>query len=374
MATAKPAKKIFPIKTFISDLPTTHILQTPPSASESEARPARGRLVIIGDIHGMRKSLSSLLDKVTFDQHNGDHLILVGDLVNKGPDSAGVVDIAMKLGASAVRGNHENAVLHAAEQIRAKRESLLHAGILSIAERDSDSDANTKTGQATPAPAQTPSSGPDFELVGDMENFQKYMAANAGPDDVLHGAATYTTALKLSKRHLEWLASLPLILRVELPRDLISPFGENLIVVHAGLVPNVSLEKQEPHSIMHMRSLNRASSEGAAAAELLPTEDFGEEGWIKEWDSWQESQEVKTTVVFGHDAKRRLQVGKYTIGLDSACLYGYQLSALVISTGEGRVQHRVVQVDCVDEPVVPPVPVPVPQAGTEKETTQTETQ
>jgi diadenosine tetraphosphatase ApaH/serine/threonine PP2A family protein phosphatase len=198
------------------------------------------------------------------------------------------------------------------------------------------------------------------------------MAANAGPDEVQHGTATYTTALKLSKDQLEWLASLPLILRVELPHDLPSPFGENLLVVHAGLVPNVSLEKQEPHSIMHMRSLSRTSSEGNAITEFLPTEDFGEEGWVKEWDLWQESQESKTTVVFGHDAKRRLQVGKYTIGLDSACLYGHKLSALVISVSEGRIQHQVVQVDCVDEPVVPTVSVPQPV--TEKESGQTETQ
>ncbi|KAJ5984346.1 hypothetical protein N7481_006445 [Penicillium waksmanii] len=368
MATTKPAKKIFPIETFISDLPTSHILkQAPPSASASEnaARPARGRLVIIGDIHGMRKSLSSLLDKVNFSQQNDDHLIFVGDLVNKGPDSAGVVDLAMKLGASAVRGNHENAVLHAAEQINARRDDLVQAGVLTSVRGDRDSDP----GQATPERPQGPSSGPDFELVGDMENFQKHMAANARPDDVQHGAATYTTALKLSKDHLEWLASLPLILRVELPRDIPSPFGENLIVVHAGLVPNIPLERQEPHSIMHMRSLNRASSEGA---EFLPTEDFGEEGWIKEWDLWQESQESRTTVVFGHDAKRRLQVGKYTIGLDSACLYGHQLSALVISVCEGQIQHQVVQVDCIDEPVVPTVPVPQPV--TKKESIQTETQ
>ncbi|CAI7677364.1 unnamed protein product [Penicillium pancosmium] len=308
MATTKIAKKIYPIKTFISDLPTSHILkQASPSASDNAARPAHGRLVIIGDIHGMRKSLSSLLDKVNFSQQNGDHLILVGDLINKGPDSAGVVDLAIKLGASAVRGNHENAVLHAAGQISAKGDYLVQAGVLrsaSTVRGDRDSDPS----QTTPEHAQNPNSGPDFELIGDMENFQKHMAANAGPDDVQHGSATYTTALKLSKVQLEWLASLPLILRVELPGDIPSPFGENLIVVHAGLVPNVPLEKQEPHSIMHMRSLNRASSEGDAITEFLPTEDFGEEGWIKEWDLWQESQESKTTVVFGHDAKRRLQV------------------------------------------------------------------
>ena len=66
-----------------------------------------GRLVIVGDVHGMLKELVMLLDKVQFDKKH-DHLIFAGDMISKGPDSRGVVDLAMKLGATGVRGNHED--------------------------------------------------------------------------------------------------------------------------------------------------------------------------------------------------------------------------------------------------------------------------
>ena len=69
-----------------------------------------GRLMIVGDVHGMKDALMDLLDKVKFDAKH-DHLILAGDMISKGPDSPGVVDLAIKLGATGVRGNHEDRIL-----------------------------------------------------------------------------------------------------------------------------------------------------------------------------------------------------------------------------------------------------------------------
>ena len=58
----------------------------------------------------MKDALVDLLAKVKFDEKN-DHLVLAGDMISKGPDSPGVVDLAMKLGATGIRGNHENRVI-----------------------------------------------------------------------------------------------------------------------------------------------------------------------------------------------------------------------------------------------------------------------
>ena len=69
------------------------------------------RTAIIGDVHGMREALAGLLDRLQLAP--GDQLISVGDLVDKGPDPAGVVDDLAALKAKApfsvilVEGNHE---------------------------------------------------------------------------------------------------------------------------------------------------------------------------------------------------------------------------------------------------------------------------
>jgi hypothetical protein len=323
----KSSDKIFPITTFISDLPTNLI----PFPSSSENGPVSGRLVIVGDVHGMMKSLEAILDKVSFDKNKGDHLILVGDLVNKGPDSASVIDLAMKLGASAVRGNHENAVLNAAAGINTTKDSPLHPeGLIGSA--------------AVPE-------NPEADLPGDNARDAE-VPDESGPATSAGNSTSQTAASVLSKRQLDWLAALPLILRAKLPRVPTSSLGDTLIVVHAGLVPGIALEEQDPHAIMHMRSLVCASGDEDG---FIPAEVSGEESWVMEWDRWQDRLASKTTVIFGHDAKRRLQRSKYAIGLDSGCLYGHQLSAVVIGVSDGEIEHRVIQVECADVPIVPTV-------------------
>ncbi|KAJ5907458.1 hypothetical protein N7495_000140 [Penicillium taxi] len=307
MKPTKPPAKIFPISSLISELPSNVIL--PLSGNTSE----RGRLIIIGDVHGMRKSLEALLEKVSFEKSKGDHLVLTGDLTNKGPDSPGVVDLAIKLGASAVRGNHENAVLNAAAAINAT------------------SDSQNNTGDLSSSAASENESAPNPP-----------------------SAATQSTASALSKLQLDWLAALPVALRIKLPPDLPSSLDNNLVAVHAGLVPGIPIEEQDPHAILHIRSLERSPED---EHKFLPALARGEESWTVEWNRWQDSLETKTTVIFGHDARRGLQISSHAIGLDSGCLYGNKLSAVVIEASNGRIGHQIIQVECADTPVAPKEPV-----------------
>src|SRR5262249_7089141 len=64
---------------------------------------------IVGDVHGCRRELEQLLDRIRFS--SGDRLIFVGDLIARGPDSLGVLDVARRTGALIVRGNHEQKLL-----------------------------------------------------------------------------------------------------------------------------------------------------------------------------------------------------------------------------------------------------------------------
>lgn len=64
-----------------------------------------GRLIAVGDIHGCHKEFSDLLDKL--DLQKDDRLILLGDLINRGPDSGKVVELAREHATASLLGNHE---------------------------------------------------------------------------------------------------------------------------------------------------------------------------------------------------------------------------------------------------------------------------
>ena len=110
----------------------------------------------------------------------------------------------------------------------------------------------------------------------------------------------------IDEAHWRWLAALPLSL--ELPEY-------ETIVVHAGMMPGVGLSDQEPYDLMNMRSID---------ADGRPSK-YYEDGapWASVWGGPQ-------LIVFGHDAIRGLQEYPYAIGLDTGCVYGGSLSALLL--------------------------------------------
>ncbi|MAA74352.1 MAG: diadenosine tetraphosphatase [Salinisphaeraceae bacterium] len=69
----------------------------------------------IGDLHGCYRPFRSLLECLDF-KHSRDRLWLVGDLINRGPDSLGCLREARALGDSAITvlGNHDLSFLAAA--------------------------------------------------------------------------------------------------------------------------------------------------------------------------------------------------------------------------------------------------------------------
>jgi predicted phosphodiesterase len=173
-----------------------------------------GRLVIVGDVHGMKDELIKLLDKLDFDR-KADHLILTGDMIAKGPDSRGVLDLIMDLGATAVRGNHEDRVL------------LAYAGLHSSqVQLDLDGKGDNSDDRD--------------EKLADNEAFTHN---NEYKDRLL--------AKQLSRNQIEWLKKCPVILRV----GNIEGMGQ-VLVVHAGLVPGLNLNAQDPYFAMNMRTID----------------------------------------------------------------------------------------------------------------------
>jgi serine/threonine protein phosphatase 1 len=69
-----------------------------------------GRLIAIGDIHGCHLEFAELLARLELTKE--DRLILLGDLINRGPDPCKVIDLAREHRAISLVGNHELRLLN----------------------------------------------------------------------------------------------------------------------------------------------------------------------------------------------------------------------------------------------------------------------
>ncbi len=87
------------------------------------------------------------------------------------------------------------------------------------------------------------------------------------------------------------------------------------VVVHAGVRPGVPLEAQTPDDLTELRTLgsDRTSREG------IP---------------WYEVYDGEKIALFGHWPAPQPRRGRRAIGLDTGCVYGYQLTAYIIESDE----------------------------------------
>jgi hypothetical protein len=201
------------------------------------------RTIIVGDVHGCAGELEELLEHTRFAEGT-DALVFVGDLVARGPDSAGTLALARRLGARVVRGNHEN----------------------------------------------------------------KLLAARIGGRPL--GTEHERVARSLSEDDWTMIAAMPLW--VDLP-------AHGARVVHAGVVPGVDVEDAPPDALLTMRTLR---SRGR---------------WSDEPDAgplWGAQYDGPPHVVFGHNARPDPQLHAWATGLDTGCVYGGRLTALVLEENE----------------------------------------
>lgn len=211
------------------------------------------RTILVGDIHGCAQEFDDILERTRYAQ-GVDRLVLVGDLVARGPDSVGVIDRAVRYGARAVRGNHDEKVLSWWRVARAHGEAKAHESV-----RLSDR----------------------------------------------HRAVVES----MDERHFEQLEALPL-------RIAMAEHG--LVVVHAGVDPTRDPPDTDAEILLTVRSID---ADGRPTRKLVGTP------WARAWKG-------PVHVVFGHDARRGLQLESHATGLDTGCCYGRELTALVLDAGE----------------------------------------
>ena len=68
------------------------------------------RVFVVGDIHGAYSKLEKALEAVAFDRKT-DHLVSVGDLVDRGPENDRVLEFLAYPWFHAIRGNHEQMLI-----------------------------------------------------------------------------------------------------------------------------------------------------------------------------------------------------------------------------------------------------------------------
>jgi predicted phosphodiesterase len=120
------------------------------------------------------------------------------------------------------------------------------------------------------------------------------------------GTQHLNIARQLAAEDWELLLSLPLVL----------PLPElSAIVVHGGLVPGLALDQQSPELLMNMRTL-RADGTGSRRAE--------------DGDLWGAHWPGPELVLFGHHAMAGLQRHPHAVGLDTGCVYGGRLTAVIL--------------------------------------------
>jgi bis(5'-nucleosyl)-tetraphosphatase (symmetrical) len=107
---------------------------SPDGPRASLAPGSGGRRLYVGDVQGCRAELDLLLEAFDF-VAGRDRLRPVGDLVNRGPDSLGVLRRAIELEAEAVLGNHDLHLLRVAAGRRSPRPGDTLGAVLDAPDR-----------------------------------------------------------------------------------------------------------------------------------------------------------------------------------------------------------------------------------------------
>ncbi len=90
-----------------------------------------GRIVAIGDIHGCAAALDTILDAIGPTAE--DTIVALGDYVDRGPDSKGVISRLIELGTKcnvvALQGNHEEMMLDVIQREQPPTRWLQYGGV-----------------------------------------------------------------------------------------------------------------------------------------------------------------------------------------------------------------------------------------------------
>ena len=133
-----------------------------------------GRLLAIGDIHGCRMALETLLQELS--PTPSDILVTLGDYVDRGPDSRGVIDVLIELGKRTrlvgLLGNHEEMMLDVIRHGHPHHGWLRHGGVETLDSYGFDGNLNSLS----------PEHEQFFDSLGDYFVFDDFFFTHAAYD------------------------------------------------------------------------------------------------------------------------------------------------------------------------------------------------
>ena len=118
------------------------------------------------------------------------------------------------------------------------------------------------------------------------------------------------TREKLTDEHYAYFKKLPTYIRVP---------EHNAVVVHAGVMPNVAIESQDPYHLLHAQCIRPPEKKSYWPSKAPSTHTF----WTNHWRG-------PERVIFGHTVLDKALVTDHAVGIDTGCVFGGTLTAVVL--------------------------------------------
>ncbi|HKI82706.1 MAG TPA: symmetrical bis(5'-nucleosyl)-tetraphosphatase [Candidatus Krumholzibacteria bacterium] len=257
---------------------------------------------LIGDIHGCSRTLARLLTRLPL-RAGRDRLLLTGDLVNRGPDSLGVLRWAMEQGGKlvCVLGNHDLQLLGQAWEI----EGFSPAAALQEVLDAPDAERILQWLRMRPLLVQEQESGALLVHAGLLPAWtaQHALQVSARCEELLRGPKAPALLHAMKKLALE-------------------PAAES------------SPEFLEPASFLRVvSSLRVVDAQGAMVPGFTGALEERPPG-TRAWFMAEERRTRGQRVLFGHWARLGLLLREDAWCLDSACVWGKALSAVRLDDGK----------------------------------------
>jgi bis(5'-nucleosyl)-tetraphosphatase (symmetrical) len=263
---------------------------------------------LVGDIHGCAGALERLLAAIAFSPSR-DHLYVLGDLVNRGPDSLGTLRRLRGLGnaATCILGNHDWHLLAVAAGVRPRHRSDTLDDILDA---------------------------PDREAWLDWVR-QRRMAVHEQGWLMLHAGVVP-----------QWNLAMTLALAAELETQLRQRPGREFLAAMFGNEPLRWSESLSGDDRLRftLNTLTRArfvAADGTLEFRTKDGADAAPPGFFP-WFDAPDRKTAGTPIAFGHWSSLGLVERSDLFGLDTGCVWGGRLSAVRIEGG----RRELIQVDC----------------------------